>query len=187
MIFKIIFNLNFKGMSNTKYLKLLQYPLKLENVINDVNYNNYVPFCDNIEGPPIYYMQSEHYHKSLLLYLICKGYPFEQIVSEQKVGYGKLVASCICKNGEFYKLNITRTKTFEPISELYDTHYFIEDKKLCVKLRDDCLDDMHDVAQKILYSMAKELLYKHYILYCTDCFLFDTILYTLNIFLQLLK
>ncbi len=59
-----------------KYLNLFKYPLKLESIIDKVDY---YPFCKDKSGGISILM-----HKKLLLYLICTGYPFENILLDQR-------------------------------------------------------------------------------------------------------
>ena len=101
-----------------KYLKLLHYPLKLDDVIK---YINHFPFCNNN-----YDSTQINYHTSFLLYLVCNGYPFEKIISDEIPDLKKTARVInICKYGDYCIVNIDQEK-FESIGKLYNTAHFTE-------------------------------------------------------------
>lgn len=163
-----------------QYLNLLHYSLKLENIIDKVDYS---PLCSNKCSQ----IQIDH-HKSFLLYLICNGYPFENIILTELPDL-KQTAKVInvCTSGYFRCIKIDNSKNFESIGKLYNTSYFTEScPRKFFRLDDKCTKHIYHVAQQTLYNISKEILYKHFILYSTDFIEFDIISYIINISLNLL-
>lgn len=163
-----------------KYLNLLHYPLKLESVVDKLDYR---PLCNN----RCYQIQTDQ-HKSFLLYLICNGYPFENIILKEKPDL-KQTAKVInmCTHGDFGFIKIHNDKIFEPIGKLYNTSYFTENVgRKFFKLEVKCIKNIYDTAQQTLYNISKEILYKHFLLYRTGLMEFDIISYIINISLNLL-
>lgn len=163
-----------------QYLNLLHYPLKLESIVDKLDYS---PFCSNKCSQ----IQIDH-HKSFLLYLICSGYPFENIILHEKPDL-KQTAKVInmCKCGDFRRIKINNPKIFEPIGKLYNTSYFTENfGRKYFKLEVKCMKNIYFVAQQTLYNISKEILHKHFLLRRTDLIEFDIISYIINISLDLL-
>ena len=134
------------------YLNLLHYPLKLENIIDKFDYS---PFCNNKCTE-----QEIIYHKSLLLYLICSGYLFENILLNEKADT-KLTAKIIriCKTNEYRCIKIRNLEIFEPIGKLYNVSYFTGScPRKFFQLEEKCLDHIYYVAKQILYNISKEIL-----------------------------
>ena len=165
---------------NEKYLKLLHYPLKLENVIDKVNYT---PFCSD----KLFQVFVNH-HKSLLLYLICTGYPFENILVKRRVNprWSPMISS-VCLDGEFRYVKINDAKIFEQIVKLYPSSNFTEeDPFICFTINKKCMKHIYNVAQETLCNISKEILYKHFLLHYGNILTFDIISYIMNISLNLL-
>jgi len=162
-----------------KYLKLLHYPLKLDDVIK---YINHFPFCNNN-----YDSTQINYHTSFLLYLVCNGYPFEKIISDEIPDLKKTARVInICKYGDYCIVNIDQEK-FESIGKLYNTAHFTEfSGRKFFKIDDKCMNHIYYEAEKTLYNISKGLLYKHFILYNSNFIEFDIISYIINISLKLL-
>lgn len=169
-------------MTELACLNLLHYPLKLESIINKVDY---YPFCSNKP-----FQTDIIYHKSLLLYLICNGYPFENIFLDQRADpRSHPLTSSICREceGEFRIMKLSNNKIFKPIAELYHTYHFLENNpKVCFKINQKCIEHIYHVAQQTLYNISKEILYKHFLLYHTNIIEFDVVSYMINISLDLL-
>jgi hypothetical protein len=163
-----------------QYLNLLHYPLKLENVIDKINYS---PFCSDK-----CYQIEVVYHKSLLLYLICSGYPFEDILLEQRADTrSSPMISSICSEGEFRYIKIHNPEIFKSIAKLYPVRRFSQNNTCeCFIIKEKCMEHIYHVAQETLYNISKEILYKHYLLYNTDFIPFDIISYMTNISFYLL-
>jgi hypothetical protein len=163
-----------------KYLNLLHYPLKLEDIIDKINYH---PFCNNDCSQ----LGIKH-HKSFLLYLICNGYPFENIILDENPDITKTAKIInMCKYGDYRCIKIDNTEVFEPIGKLYHTSHFTENcGRKYFKIENKCMKNIYDVAQQTLYNISKEILYKHFLLHHTDLMEFDIISYLINISLDLL-
>jgi len=163
-----------------QYLNLLHYPLKLESIIDKFDYS---PLCSNKCSQ----IQIDH-HKSFLLYLICSGYPFENIILREKPDL-KQTAKIInmCKYGDYCCIKIDNQENFEPIGKLYNTSYFTEKcGRKYFKLEVKCMKNIYNVAQQTLYKILKEILYKHFLLYHMNFISFDVISYIINMSLDLL-
>ncbi len=166
--------------STIKYLKLLHYPLKLENVIDKLDY---YPFCSS-ESTQIDII----YHKSLLLYLICTGYPFENILLDRRADlrWSPMISS-VCREGEFRYIQINYHKIFEPIAKLYHTSHFTNDDPFtCFRINEKCMKHIYNVVQETLYTISKEILYKHFLLHYNNFLEFDVVSYIINISLDIL-
>ena len=151
--------------------------MRLESIIDKLNYS---PFCSSKLS-----IIDIIYHKSLLLYLVCTGYPFENILLEERADpppYSMI--SSICREGEFRYIKINDTKIFEPIAKLY--HFIEGDPFTCFTINEKCMDHIYHVAQQTLYTTSKEIVYKHFLLYHTDFINFDIISDIINISLDLL-
>jgi len=160
------------------YLKLFHYPLKLEYVIDNVNY---FPFCNN--------RITQHYHKSLLLYVICKGYPFEKILLDNEVDMKKIGGILsICNDGNFYYIKLKESDIFNQIADKYHTHSFLEHyNDSCYRIKDECLEHIYHIAEKTLYDISKNILYKHFLLYYNNSMPSDIINYIIYFSLNLIK
>ncbi len=173
------FNIMINIMNESKYLKLLHYPLKLENVIDKIDY---YPFCSSEST-----QTAIIHHESLLLYLICTGYPFDDISSKKVINIRSIFkVNSICREGELYIINFN-TKVFKQIGKLYHTNHFTEnDQPICFRINEKCMKHIYDVAQETLCNISKEILYKHFLLYYTDFLEFDVMSYIMNISIDLL-
>jgi len=159
------------------YLKLLQYPLKLENIII-----NYFPLCGN--------KITDYYHKSLLLYLICTGYPFENILSDEIDLQNRLFGGVltICNGNEFHNITINHPDIYFPIAQKYHMyHLTFCNQTGCFGIDKNCIQNIYDIAENTLYNISKELLYKHFLIYSNDDVPLDVIKYIMNLSLILLK
>jgi len=167
------------NQETSKYLKLLHYPLKLEEVLKYINYST---FCSNNSG-----LEQINQHKSFLLYLVCNGYQFEKIISDEIPDLKKTARVInICKYGDYCIVNINQEK-FESIGKLYNTTHFTEfSGRKFFKIDDKCMNHIYYEVEKTLYNISKELLYKHFILYNSNFIEFDIISYIINISLKLL-
>ena len=165
-----------------KYLKLLHYPLKLENVIDKLDYT---PFC---ASKP--FQIDILYHKSLLLYLICTGYPFEKILLDGLAdprSYPLVNSICRECEGELRIMKFNNTKIFEQIGKLCNITYFTrEDPHTCFKINEKCINHIYETAEQTLCNISKEILYKHFLLYYNNILTFDIVSYIVNISIDFL-
>ena len=165
---------------NEKYLNLFKYPLKLENVIDKIQYKK---FCKDNSGGI-----SSLMHKKLLLYLICTGYPFENILLEQRADLrSSYKVNYICPKGEFRYFQIQNHEVFKKMDKLGCTNHFIENDPLkCFVIQEECINHIYDIAKQTLYNISKEILYKHFLLFYPNILTFDIVSYIMNISLDLL-